>query len=305
MYIDCNENNRLAMTQNSDTVSSGHLRNWRFSDHTWELGAFPKLMGIVNVTPDSFSDGGNYSTVEDAVNHALKLVEDGADILDIGGESTRPGAASVSLAEELKRTIPVVAELAKQTAVPISIDTTKAEVARQAIENGAVIVNDISGLRFDPQMIPVCQETQVGVVCMHIQGTPQTMQDDPSYTNVVEDLCAYFEERLRTLEEAGISRDRIVLDPGVGFGKTAQHNLEILTHIAEFRRLGRPVLIGHSRKRFLKALLGRPVEERLSGTVGVSVALAMQHTDILRVHDVRAVRDALTAWHVLCREIKG
>ncbi|MCA9069887.1 MAG: dihydropteroate synthase [Planctomycetaceae bacterium] len=260
-------------------------------------------MGIVNVTPDSFSDGGSYLSIEDAVNHALKLVEAGADILDIGGESTRPGSSPVPLEVELDRTIPVIAELAKRTAVPLSIDTTKAEVARQAIENGAVIVNDISGLRFDPQMVPVCRDTRIGVVCMHIQGTPQTMQDNPTYTNVTRHICEYFEDRLSNLEEAGIDRERVLLDPGVGFGKTAQHNVEIMTHVAEFRRLGRPVLIGHSRKRFLKAILGRPVEERLSGTVGVSVALAEQHTDILRVHDIQAVRDAITAWSVLHREI--
>lgn len=292
------------MTKNVPDSPQESLRQWRFAGRTWELGAFPKLMGIVNVTPDSFSDGGSYPRVEDAVQHALKLVEDGADLLDIGGESTRPGAAPVSLEDELERTIPVVAELAKQTAVPISIDTTKAEVARQAIDRGAVIVNDISGLRFDPEMIPVCQKSDAGVICMHIQGTPQTMQDHPSYENVVADICEYFQERLDSLAEAGIAAERVVLDPGIGFGKTAQHNLEIMTRIGDFRALGCPVLVGHSRKGFLKSLLGRPVDERLSGTIGVSVALAMQHTDIIRVHDVRAVRDALTAWHVLRREIQ-
>ena len=283
--------------------SNPNLRRWSFAGKERQLGSFPLMMGIVNVTPDSFSDGGQFGSVEAAVEHGLKLAEDGADLLDVGGESTRPGAEPVSLEEELKRTIPVIERLAKETKIPISIDTTKAEVARQAIAAGASIVNDISGLRFDPEMIPVCRDSDAGIVCMHIQGTPQTMQDNPQYENVVNEIFGYFGERLETLEAAGIRRERVVLDPGVGFGKTAQHNLEILSQIARFRELGRPVLIGHSRKRFLKSLIGRPVEERLSGTIGVSIALAMQYTDILRVHDVRAVRDALTAWEMIHRQI--
>jgi dihydropteroate synthase len=278
-------------------------RLWTFGGQRFELGRFPKLMGIVNVTPDSFSDGGHFTRVDAAVNHGLQLVEEGADILDIGGESTRPGATPVSLKEELARVLPVMEALKKQTTLPLSIDTTKAEVARQAISAGACIVNDISGLAWDPEMIPLCAETDAGIICMHILGTPRTMQNEPHYEDVVGEISQYFEARLQALEQAGISRGRVVLDPGVGFGKTAEHNLEILSHVKEFRQLDRPVLIGHSRKRFLKALLGRPVEERLSGTVGVSVALAMQHADILRVHDVRAVRDALTAWDIIRRAV--
>jgi dihydropteroate synthase len=278
-------------------------RLWTFGGDRWELGRFPKLMGIVNVTPDSFSDGGQFTNVDAAVSHGLQLVEEGADILDIGGESTRPGATPVSLKEELARVLPVIEALKRQSSIPLSIDTTKAEVARQAISAGACIVNDISGLAWDPEMIPLCAETDAGIICMHILGTPRTMQNEPHYEDVVGEISQYFEARLQALEQARISRGRVVLDPGVGFGKTAEHNLEILSHVKEFRQLDRPVLIGHSRKRFLKALLGRPVEERLSGTVGVSVALAMQHADILRVHDVRAVRDALTAWDIIRREV--
>ena len=256
-------------------------------------------MGIVNVTPDSFSDGGQFASVSAAIEHGLRLVDEGANILDIGGESTRPGATPVTLEEELLRVIPVVRELARQTLVPISIDTSKAEVARQCLDAGAVIVNDISGLTFDADMPRVCHESSCGVIVMHIQGTPQTMQVDPRYDDVVADVCRYFAQRLDDLEAAGIARERIVLDPGIGFGKTAQHNLDLLSHIAEFHRLGRPVLIGHSRKRFLKKILGREVEERNAGTLGVSVALAAQGTDILRVHDVRATRDALLAWNTV------
>jgi dihydropteroate synthase len=276
-------------------------RLWTFGGQRFELGRFPKLMGIVNVTPDSFSDGGHFTRVDAAVSHGLQLVEQGADILDIGGESTRPGATPVSLKEELARVLPVIEALKRQSSIPLSIDTTKAEVARQAISAGASIVNDISSLAWDPEMIPLCAETDAGIICMHILGTPQTMQDAPHYEDVIGEIAQYFEARLLALEQAGISRERVVLDPGVGFGKTAEHNLEILSHVKEFRQLDRPVLIGHSRKRFLKAILGRPVEERLSGTVGVSVALAMQHADILRVHDVRAIRDALTAWDIIRR----
>jgi len=256
-------------------------------------------MGIVNVTPDSFSDGGTFLDPDVAIRRAVQLVDDGADILDVGGESTRPGAEPVPLNEELNRVLPVVSGIAAATSTPISIDTTKAEVARQAIDAGAAIVNDISGLTFDPHMAAVCRETRVGVVCMHIQGMPQTMQDDPTYEDVVSEIVAYFEDRLATLEQQGLPRERIVLDPGIGFGKTAAHNLQLLSNVHKLRSLGRPVLIGHSRKRFLKKVLGRDVEERTFGTLGVSLALAAQGVDVLRVHDVRATHDALLAFRTV------
>jgi dihydropteroate synthase len=256
-------------------------------------------MGILNVTPDSFSDGGQFDSTSAAVEHGLRLTDEGADLLDIGGESTRPGAVPVSLDEELRRVLPVVRELARQTRVPISIDTSKAEVARQCLEVGASIVNDVSGLTLDPDMPRVCRESTCGVIVMHMRGTPQTMQIDPRYDDVLAEVCRYFRCRLDELEAAGVSRERVVLDPGIGFGKTAEHNLELLSHIAELQTLGRPVLIGHSRKRFLKKLLGRDVEERHAGTLGVSMALAAQGVEILRVHDVRATRDALLAWQTV------
>lgn len=256
----------------------------------------PLLMGILNVTPDSFSDGGRSFTPDLAVEHGLKLAESGADLLDLGAESTRPGAAPVPLDEELRRLMPVVEQLANRVQVPLSIDTYKAEVARQALAAGAKIVNDISGLQFDPEMAAVVAQTGAGIVCMHIQGTPQTMQIAPRYDNVVAEIVAYFRDRLRWMEQQGISSEQVVFDPGIGFGKSAEHNLEILSHIADFRAVGRPVLIGHSRKGFLKRILGRPVDERQSGTLGVSIALAEQGVEILRVHDVAATRDALAAW---------
>ena len=258
-------------------------------------------MGIVNVTPDSFSDGGRFLDSARAIDHACALQEQGADILDIGGESTRPGATPVPLDEELRRVIPVIQGLAGRLHGLISIDTYKAVVARAAVAAGAAIINDISGLTFDPEMVSTCAACDAGVIVMHIQGTPQTMQQEPRYTSVVDEILAYFEERLAALEAAGVSPERVALDPGIGFGKTAQHNLEILGNIARFRSLGRPVLIGHSRKRFLKKILDKPLDEDSAGTIGVSVALAEQGVDLLRVHDVAATRDALVAWNAVRR----
>lgn len=270
-------------------------RKWEFEGFCKGPGDRPLLMGIVNVTPDSFSDGGRFWKLDDAVNHAFRLVEEGADFLDVGGESTRPNADPVDEAEELRRVVPVIEAVARTSTVPISIDTFKPAVARAALDSGATIVNDISGLR-DPQMIDVCRESRCGIVCMHMQGTPRTMQVAPHYDDVIADLEQFFIERLQTLTAAGIAAERIALDPGVGFGKTARHNVQILSSIHRFQQLGRPILIGHSRKRFLQKVTGREVDERLFGTIGVSVGLASQGVDIIRVHDVAANRDAITAF---------
>ncbi|MCA9058900.1 MAG: dihydropteroate synthase [Planctomycetaceae bacterium] len=257
-------------------------------------------MGILNVTPDSFSDGGNYVSVTAAVEHGLQLADGGADIIDLGGESTRPGAEVVPLEEELRRTIPVIEALSARVSIPISIDTTKSEVARQAIAAGASIVNDISGLTFDPEMISVCAAADVGVCLMHIQGTPQTMQQEPQYQDVLGEVCDWLRRRVEVCVTAGIARERICVDPGIGFGKTFAHNVTLLRSTAELRRhTGCPVLIGHSRKRFLGKLLGRNLDERTAGTVGVSIALAEQGVEVLRVHDVQGVRDALIAWNAI------
>jgi dihydropteroate synthase len=257
----------------------------------------PLLMGILNVTPDSFSDGGQFQLVENAVARALQMEADGADIIDIGGESTRPGAEPVMLEEELRRTIPVIRELATRVRAPISIDTTKAEVARQALEAGAEIVNDISGLTFDPEMLEVCRLHDAGICLMHIQGTPQTMQQNPTYVDVVQEVIDFLQQQVDRCLMAGILPERMCIDPGIGFGKTAEHNLQLLKSVSRLQRdLQRPVLIGHSRKRFLSKILGRSVDERESGTIGVSIALAEQGVDILRIHDVRSVRDAMVAW---------
>ncbi len=271
--------------------------DWRLPNRTLTIGRRPLIMGIVNVTPDSFSDGGQYLDHTAAAKHALELVQDGADILDIGGESTRPGAEPVPLAEELRRTIPVIEQLAKHVTVPISIDTMKADVARQAIAAGAAIINDVTGLTGDPAMPSVARETGAGVVVMHMQGTPQTMQLDPHYDEVVADIRRFFEQRLAALAASGIEAARVVLDPGIGFGKRTEHNLELLARLGEFRDLGRPLLLGVSRKGFIGKVLGRPgpVEQRVAGTLGVIFfGLAQGTVQIARVHDVAATHDAIT-----------
>jgi dihydropteroate synthase len=252
-------------------------------------------MGIINVTPDSFSDGGKYVNVNAAVAKGLELVQQGADILDIGGESTRPGAGTVPLEEELRRVVPVVAGLARQTATPLSVDTSKAEVARSSLEAGAHIINDVTALAGDPEMVEVARESKAGVILMHMKGTPATMQTDPRYEDVVVEIGRFFEERLRVTAEAGISRERIVLDPGIGFGKTSKHNLEILARLGEFQRFGRPVCLGVSRKGFVGRLLNnRPVERRLAGSLA-ALCHAMSHraVQVVRVHDVEESRDAV------------
>lgn len=284
------------MTANPAADSSRANLNWLCGSSCLELGQRPYFMGILNVTPDSFSDGGQYTALDLASARARQLVAEGADIIDVGGESTRPGSRPVDLAEELRRVIPVIEMLRYQIKIPISVDTTKAEVARQAVAAGASIVNDISGLTFDPEMPRVCAETGAGVVAMHIQGTPETMQQDPHYENVVDEVRTFLARRLDELQASGIRRDALVIDPGIGFGKTAQHNVELLAAIPRLRDLGRPVLIGHSRKRFLAKVLGRPVEEKSFGTVGVSLASISLGADIIRLHEVAPSRDCWLAW---------
>ncbi|HTI52134.1 MAG TPA: dihydropteroate synthase [Planctomycetaceae bacterium] len=287
------------MTDATADTNEPAARRWEVRGRTVTCAGPPLLMGIVNVTPDSFSDGGQWFDPEAAVAQALRLISDGADIIDVGGESSRPGARAIAATEELRRVVPVIRRIAEQSSVLISADTTKAEVAREALAAGAQIVNDVSGLSFDSQMARVCADASAGVICMHMQGTPETMQVDPQYDDVVSEVRDYLAERLEELEQHGIPRERVAIDPGIGFGKTAEHNVELLSHIGALRELGRPVCIGHSRKRFLKRLLGREIDERLFATVGVAVALALQKAEIIRVHDVAPVRDAILACRAL------
>ena len=250
-------------------------------------------MGILNVTPDSFSDGGRFHAFESALSHAEELIADGAAILDVGGESTRPYADPVSLEEELERVIPVIEAVRSKHAIPISIDTMKAEVARRALEAGADIINDISALRHDPAMIEVARKSEAPIIVMHMQGTPSTMQDAPHYENVVEDIHAFFAERLEWLTNNGVARERIILDPGIGFGKTLDHNLSLIKHMDRFRSFGLRVLLGHSRKGFIGKLTGRDAEARDLGTAVVAALAAHHHIDIIRVHNVSATKEAL------------
>ncbi len=243
-------------------------------------------MGILNVTPDSFSDGGAYLAEEHLLAQVTRMVEAGADIIDVGGESTRPFAEPVSEAEELARVLPALHCIRQVTDLPISIDTTKAEVARQALAAGATMINDIAAFRQDEQMLDVAQSCDCSVVVMHMQGTPGTMQKNPHYDDVIAEVCAFFEERLAWLERGGISRQRVILDPGIGFGKALEHNLTILANIGSFKHLGCPVLIGHSRKSFFEKLLGLPIEQRDWPTAVLSALCAGDGADILRVHDV-------------------
>ena len=267
----------------------------------------PLVMGIVNVTPDSFSDGGRHAGVEAAVAHGLQLVADGADILDVGGESTRPYSAPVPLDEELRRVSAVVRQLAERSGVPVSIDTSKAAVAIEAIAGGAEIINDVTGLAGDPDMLWVAVTSGTGVCAMHMRGTPQTMQVEPRYDDVVADIHRYLAARRDALLQAGIPREKICLDPGIGFGKTHSHNRELMAQAGRFLDLGVPILVGHSRKGFigkaLEAALGRSAtrDELDAGTAGAACGLAGQGIQIVRVHAVGLVRAALELFATMQR----
>ena len=267
---------------------------WRCRAHTFDLSVRGEIMGILNVTPDSFSDGGNYNTIDAAVNQAEKMLSDGAAILDIGGESTRPGADEVSTKDETERTIPVIEAIRKRHAdACISIDTSKPEVALAAIQAGAAIINDVTGFR-DPAMIDVAAETNAGCVVMHMLGNPRTMQADPTYDNVVTEIGAFFEERLATLNAAGVDKESIVFDPGIGFGKTLKHNLELLRHPDRIIVGERPLLLGISRKSLLGTLTGTDqANERDWSTVAVTSLTRELGIPLHRVHDVKANAEAL------------
>lgn len=244
-------------------------------------------MGILNVTPDSFSDGGRFATIDTIVQAAADMIKAGADFVDIGGESTRPFAQPVPVDEELSRVIPAIAAIRRRFSVPISIDTTKAEVARQALDAGADIINDISALLFDPAMTALARDRACPLIIMHMQGTPADMQIKPHYRDVVQETIAFFRTRLHALQEAGIDCRRVIVDPGIGFGKSLAHNLALLNHAADYQVLGCPVLIGHSRKSFLPALLGQDLGDRDLPTAVISGLLCQRQVAILRVHDVR------------------
>ncbi|MGD8352093.1 MAG: dihydropteroate synthase [Nitrospirota bacterium] len=261
------------------------------------------IMGILNVTPDSFSDGGIHFDKARAIERVRRMVEEGADIIDIGGQSTRPGAAQIAIEEEIGRTVPVIQAVAGEVGVPISIDTYRAEIARRAIEAGASMVNDISGLRFDRDMASLVADKGVPVVLMHIKGTPRDMQKNPVYEALIPEIMDYLRESIRMAEDAGLPRGMVVVDPGIGFGKTFDHNLEILNRLEDFTMLERPVAVGPSRKAFLGEVLGgAPATERVFGTAAAVCAAVLKGAGIVRVHDVKEISDVVRVADAIKRQ---
>ena len=266
------------------------------------LGPKTWIMGVLNVTPDSFSDGGQYSDKNKAIERGLRLIEEGSDIIDIGGESTRPGSEPIPAEEETRRVIPVIKALREKTETLISVDTTKSKVAQAALDAGADIINDISSLRFDPRMAPLAAERDVPVILMHMKGMPKTMQVDPYYEDVLREVKSFLEERINEAQAAGIKRERIIIDPGIGFGKRLEDNLALINKLHILGELDRPILVGTSRKSFIGNILDLPPQERLEGTIASSI-LSMAHgAHILRVHDVAAIKRAVLVAEAIMNE---
>jgi dihydropteroate synthase len=267
--------------------------HWLVRDRALSLSERVLLMGVLNVTPDSFSDGGCYQSPEQAITRAFAMADEGADLVDIGGESSRPGSEPISLEEELARVLPVVVKLALRLPIPISIDTTKAEVARRCLDLGAAIINDISALRHDPGMADIVAQSGAGLVLMHMQGEPATMQDNPSYADVVGEVYEFLRRRRDAAVAAGIARERIAVDPGIGFGKRLADNMQLLARLSDLSSLGQPLVIGPSRKGFVGALLDRPVQKREWGTAAAVAAAVLQGAHIVRVHSVAEMKDVV------------
>lgn len=272
---------------------------YNFKNCSFDFSKRTFLMGILNVTPDSFSDGGKFNSTEDAVNYAIKMVDEGADIIDVGGESTRPGSTQISVEEELKRVLPVIEQLAKQTNVPVSIDTYKSDVAELALNAGAQIVNDISGLNFDAKMASVVAKLNGSLVVMHIKDTPRTMQANPEYNNLITEVKSYLENSVNLAVSGGVKQ--IIVDPGIGFGKTVEHNLEIIKQLRVFSGLGYPIMTGPSRKSFIGKILNVDVDDRLEGTAAAVAACVMHGASIVRVHDVRAMKRVVGLIDAICK----
>ncbi|MBN1907177.1 MAG: dihydropteroate synthase [Deltaproteobacteria bacterium] len=269
----------------------GFCLSW--GKHALELGRKSLIMGVLNITPDSFSDGGHYFSREQAIKQALDLVADGADIIDIGGESTRPYAEKVSLQQEMERVIPVIEELSRIVNIPISIDTYKAKVAESAVKAGASIINDISALKFDPEMASVVKEAGVPVILMHMKGTPGNMQDNPVYNDLMGEIISFFNEAVDYAVKKGIRKEMIILDPGIGFGKNFNHNLMIIRDFRKLADLGLPLLLGSSRKAFIGKILDKTPEERDTGTMATVVAGILNGAHIVRVHNVRMAKETV------------
>jgi len=268
-----------------DLLNKDFTLNWM--NYSLELGQRTHVMGILNVTPDSFSDGGRYLEREKAIEHGIAMARDGADMIDVGGESTRPYSKKISVDEEMERVIPVIEALSQALKIPICIDTYKSEIARMAIKAGASMINDISAFRFDPGLISVVQESGVPVILMHMKGTPDNMQDNPTYDNLIHEILDFHNSAVDRALNGGIKRDMIIIDPGIGFGKTFDHNLQIIRDLTKFHSLGRPILFGTSRKTFIGHILDREVHDRDTGTMATIAAGVMNGAHIIRVHDVK------------------
>ena len=268
----------------------------KLNNHAFDLKR-PLLMGILNITPDSFSDGGKYLTLNEALKRAHEMIEEGVDIIDIGGESTRPGSEPVSLDEELKRIIPIIEALKKDSDIAISVDTYKPQVMKEAIDRDVAMINDVYALR-QPGAVDVIKHSKVGICLMHMQGTPQTMQINPHYTNVVSEVKSFLEARANDLVSEGMDKSRIILDPGFGFGKTFEHNIELLQHLESFKSLKLPVLVGLSRKSFIRKILNGEHDDHLSGSIAAAIFSVIKGAKILRVHDIKETKSALNIINV-------
>jgi dihydropteroate synthase len=278
---------------------SGQKPPWALRTRALPIHDRVLVMGILNITPDSFSDGGRYFSIDEAVARGMSIEAEGADLLDIGGESSRPGSQPVSLEDELDRVIPVLSRLAGRLRIPISVDTTKAEVARRSLDLGAETINDVSALTHDPHMAEVIARYRAGLIVMHMQGVPATMQEKPFYTDIVEELTQFFRQRIEAAVAAGIELNRIAIDPGLGFGKRLEDNLTVLGKLSSFLGLGHPIVIGPSRKGFLGTLLNRHVEEREWGTAAAVACSVLNGADVVRVHSVTEMRDVVRVSHAI------
>lgn len=269
---------------------------WRFDDQRY-------VMGVVNVTPDSFSDGGLYASHEAAITHALALMDQGAHVIDVGGESTRPGAQAVELSQELERVIPVIeGVLARRPEAIISIDTTKAEVTHQALKAGALMANDISGLGFEPELAAAVAQHKAGLVLMHIQGTPRTMQANPHYDDLIDEVTRYLHERVELAQRFGVSEQQVIVDPGLGFGKSVAHNYTLIRELGRIAQLGRPILLGPSRKSFIGAITGKPAQQRRWGTAATVACGIFAGAHIVRVHDVEEMAEVVLVAQAVCQQ---
>ncbi len=284
---------KLSISSKEISNESNHTISWKVGEMNWVLSKKTLIMGVLNVTPDSFSDGQKYLDKDKALRKAYEMKEDGADIIDVGGESTKPGSKPVDVEEELRRTIPVIKSISKKLSVPISIDTTKAKVAEAALDSGAKIINDISAMRFDREMVKIASKQKASVIIMHMRGTPETMQKNTTYVNILSEIYRFLSERLSFLLEQGIEPKRIALDPGVGFGKGVGDNLKIIKDIDFLKPLGKPIVLGPSRKSFIGHVLGLDVMDRLEGTSATVTAGVLAGAHILRVHDVKEMRKVI------------